>query len=763
MEPNCSSRTIACRVFDGLWLAALAVLLELANPRVIPFALPDYFVHQVRCLAALGYIALGFAMIRWQKGIAATNETPLPPAQDTGEQSRAILRALMLIALIGFFKCAFLPLRSDDIPWLPVLGSFAGSVLVSWLILVLTRSVARIAPEALHWPLAAYALGMFAEEVVSHVYQIPPTARAVFTVGELVSLAALLVTIAKLTRSSGEHTPQASNTPSPQAIETHIDTLLASLPLAHREAQAARALLAGLSSTETAQAMGIKPSTVRAYLIRVYKKCGVANAEEFKALLLDRDLPVDGTVDTVDWPDRTGTSDEADQPSCISANVVRALALGVIALALLPFPGAFITREAGQGLVCLAGLTCLLVAAVSRALIELTGSSPCQRLFDMHAWEPLLIGAPTLAAIPLVHLMFAGPNPPVPDTTFVLSALAACGIGAATCTGIGLAKEAEPSPRQRTFEVCAVAVLCASVAISTLSPAVHIAALALFTLGFGATAFRYIGSSRPSEPCAPADAIQIKHNKRSIVLAAAAATLGVAVARVWGDPKTLSPWSATMLPLAVLAFGSLAHARREAVAAVLAGSLVLIWLGIASDIGVLVVLTGVCILAVSACLVAPRDGKDHLAGNENVTIGSLGTGIVASCWLVSRYGGIASIELEAARQVAWLLTSFSLLLVGACLLVSARRQDRSPLMRPLGDTDAEREERMAHYLRARGLNETQVAVLLGIVQGQTASAIADTLGYSRGTVNSARLVGYRALGVRSRRELIDCITAGIGL
>ena len=57
----------------------------------------------------------------------------------------------------------------------------------------------------------------------------------------------------------------------------------------------------------------------------------------------------------------------------------------------------------------------------------------------------------------------------------------------------------------------------------------------------------------------------------------------------------------------------------------------------------------------------------------------------------------------------------------------------------------------------------QAAVLLEIVHGKTTSAISEYLNYSRGTVNSARLAGYRMLDVHSTSQLISVIRAGIGL
>mgnify|MGYP000665329027 FL=1 len=86
------------------------------------------------------------------------------------------------------------------------------------------------------------------------------------------------------------------------------------------------------------------------------------------------------------------------------------------------------------------------------------------------------------------------------------------------------------------------------------------------------------------------------------------------------------------------------------------------------------------------------------------------------------------------------------------------------LSQAASDIDADSiDRRIINFLLAKGMNETQAAVLLEIVHGKTTLAISEYLNYSRGTVNSARLAGYRTLDVHSTSQLISVIRAGIGL
>lgn len=72
-------------------------------------------------------------------------------------------------------------------------------------------------------------------------------------------------------------------------------------------------------------------------------------------------------------------------------------------------------------------------------------------------------------------------------------------------------------------------------------------------------------------------------------------------------------------------------------------------------------------------------------------------------------------------------------------------------------------DRIEAYLKARGLNALQCKVLLGILQNKTGREISRDLGYSLGSINTARNRGYQQLGVHSKTQLIDCIVRGIGL
>ena len=63
----------------------------------------------------------------------------------------------------------------------------------------------------------------------------------------------------------------------------------------------------------------------------------------------------------------------------------------------------------------------------------------------------------------------------------------------------------------------------------------------------------------------------------------------------------------------------------------------------------------------------------------------------------------------------------------------------------------------ADSLVSKGLTDTQVAVLIALAEGMSDRQVADRLGYARGTVNTARTMGYAALGVHSRSALVSML------
>lgn len=90
----------------------------------------------------------------------------------------------------------------------------------------------------------------------------------------------------------------------------------------------------------------------------------------------------------------------------------------------------------------------------------------------------------------------------------------------------------------------------------------------------------------------------------------------------------------------------------------------------------------------------------------------------------------------------------------ACMLARRNLEFQDAAIASFAGADPSFFERCLFYLRSQGLSEVQANVLVRIAAGDSSTKIEGDLNYSRGSVNSARRVGYRALGVHTRAQLV---------
>lgn len=71
--------------------------------------------------------------------------------------------------------------------------------------------------------------------------------------------------------------------------------------------------------------------------------------------------------------------------------------------------------------------------------------------------------------------------------------------------------------------------------------------------------------------------------------------------------------------------------------------------------------------------------------------------------------------------------------------------------------DIDKEERDILFLRSRGINELEAAILAKIAQGSTGPQIARSMHYSLGAINSLRAHAYSALNIHNKQELLGLL------
>lgn len=113
---------------------------------------------------------------------------------------------------------------------------------------------------------------------------------------------------------------------------------------------------------------------------------------------------------------------------------------------------------------------------------------------------------------------------------------------------------------------------------------------------------------------------------------------------------------------------------------------------------------------------------------------------------------------EAAMAYAMLagLVSGTFVIVGTVSLFLSVRDELEWVPSSAGmSADGERGRRLSAYLVSRGLNETEVDVVMLLVAGCGGAEICSKRCLSPGAVNSARRTAYRRLGIHSLVELVD--------
>ena len=141
-------------------------------------------------------------------------------------------------------------------------------------------------------------------------------------------------------------------------------------------------------------------------------------------------------------------------------------------------------------------------------------------------------------------------------------------------------------------------------------------------------------------------------------------------------------------------------------------------------------------------------------------------GACAGAYLTNAYGyvvmhprvtGMLS-DPAAIRLIALLVLSLILLsVVTALLLAIVGRMSRHALL-----PDMPLKKRAYAYLESRGLSAFQIDVALLLLEGRTVNEVAQELNYSISAVHAARSAVYKALGVQTRKQFVETVSAEVG-
>jgi len=546
------------------------------------------------------------------------------------------------------------------------------------------------------------ALGSSIPCLLTRVLPYNPTWAPAYKAALVLSLAGIVAALfqrfASMRNEQEEHSP-ARQTNDAEAKSLTAEEILAAYPLAPRELEISAAYAEGGTSSEIAQRLGIKPSTVRATMQRAYKKLGVANREEFLALT----APAETTRTPTQHGNTTPHGDS--KPEGLPESTRAPLVHGTLIYAEAIFAALFLliahTSPARWGMnrplvygVAL-GLLSLLLAPIG-CKKEGGPSSP-----NRNATLFSLLG---LAFIAIAHHSLATPGTANGSIALVGSALGTH-LALAPALDAACAQIATAHERQTRKT------------ISSSWPLV-VLALPTFFLGFaweelcrGTIWFSLFPTTTPFLViCATATPFALyKEGER---LRAALATAAIALALLADFPAALLVCGA----LGIFALGRQV-ARGQSISP--------------TDIVSAVACFGI------GALFGDYFGNfvgTYLAGNDAYTIA---------------LGGKAAFEATSTLLVGIMAAAVGL---SVPLALRASYEDEAFASLPIVTNESLR-QRAGYALLSRGLNETQVAIALDILAGKSSAEIARSRHYARGTVNSARDMVYKTLGIHSRREL----------
>lgn len=589
-----------------------------------------------------------------------------------------------------------------------------------------------------------------------------------------------------------------------------IHEALERLDLAPREYEVARMLLQGKSSSQTAELLGLKPPTVRTYLRRSYAKAGVANASEFIDKLMPQAAVDDeGDRETAPSPhnrDRsTGVIAHAvERLKPYSPELARCTSAELLILTLAPIFEEQTAWGLGQPLIYLASIGVIVASlaamsvasyarehlSVQRQALPRASQSPRAMAANMALAIALALGMFSLALYRLQHLLLNM------DSWPLLAVVGGLSAGLSLIIGFGT-----PSPsaspvtnkdaKSHTSPNIILKLMTPMLVLVGITHPVALAATAFFLALVGGSATTICLAMRDrTKPMttfeesfasrkANATGVSQEPGPFDIFLLAACFALGSTIEETWRVLTDFSIWGAS-LPFIVVALGCslLVEIKASGRKAILPMSAIAL-ASAASYIlhsGHIAALIALCLaLVLTAESMVSKTMPQHASACRQIL--AFACGLAVTCWLVNRYSDITGWNAVALSGIGGVerVHQFALYLAGTffcavdvcCVLLTKHAIDgmaAADLSQAASDIDADSiDRRIINFLLAKGMNETQAAVLLEIVHGKTTLAISEYLNYSRGAVNSARLAGYRTLDVHSTSQLISVIRAGIGL
>lgn len=549
------------------------------------------------------------------------------------------------------------------------------------------------------------------------------------------------------------------------AMAVQLEGAFPNVDLADRERRCIEMALAGMTSAQIADVLGIKSATVRSYLVRAYRKLGVP---DFKGLVgwmghSHQASPSEGAGDEVVKGDAVadGKSESCALPS-LPIDVRSVLAF--LLLMLILGDPRLTSTSLSFIVVCsiIAGATLCVVRDRSRCMskavrILVEGVAICS-IIAFHALASASQDAPRASIGVHLGLLICA----IFFIPYLLS-IAADATGAATTDGFG---------RNRTLFAASLLLTAVFLLIASLFPLVR--ELGIFTLLVVLCLDRLDRSCAFEEPWAAHDeafeAASRFRFDRFLPFFMLGVVSGVCVQAVLHVDGVLGTDVMLALPVALGISACCLYLHRL--------SCPKRWCVVFLGVGLLMVAAGYtlwgsarlgsayALLMLWAVVAQSRGEPSWRASVHALMFGIAAGAAVGLMEFEIRYVALCALkELQGALPSSFDIEFRALILVGLLLSCSVYvlyefwtcRLCDSPSI-PMGEF-----ERIVSYCKARGTTNLQGLVVAHIADGESGRRIANAVGYSVGSVNSARLAAYRQLGVHNRTELMQLLGRELGI
>ena len=480
-----------------------------------------------------------------------------------------------------------------------------------------------------------------------------------------------------------------------------------------REAQAVALMIDGVNSDDSAKGMGVKPSTVRTYLQRAYKKLDVKDADGFRGKLTDLSFLQD---------DLGGETREFEV-------AVGVPGLGVASSRRLP---GFLSK-------LFAFSICLMAGLVLVPHISFFGDSAwaASQAFSSFVGLVLALSGGLAATLPYLGLR---PKP----VSFLMREMQQC-----SNASLGI------------LFACAALFLFASLLsiwLWVIMLAVDFVLLAACSWALSkAVNGQESGETQPAPPSSPGTAGSGLHCAALLVLFA---TCGFVIEDAW-RPATddFTWWIQTALLVVMIAYLAYRGAGIRLVGFLALASVACV---VVFSCGVRVVLVAMFVVSWIALVLGGRSCATTRA--FPLYVAAFGVAMVFGRWVTDAwwdqmsYGYVSAAAHGGFWLVGTLVPAVGLLLAALTLLSLGYLVVSERISSRIGAFQVD-ESAAALYFESRGLTPLESAVMTGIVRGKSGSRTAQELRYALGTVNSARWSAYRKLGVHDRESLLGLLEA----